>query len=160
MKHTFTLLTALLLAPLAALHGEMPTVEETFTATRWAQSTVFAEQAKQTFSFVLGGKSADELLRDWKRTEARRELDAQRRERTLTWQDATTGLQVQLVATEYSDFPVVEWTVWLKNASNRDTPLIENIQGLDVRFERDAKSEFVLHGVRGDSCVAESFRPY
>ena len=43
------------------------------------------------------------------------------------------------VATEYADFPVVEWTVWLKNTGDKDTPLLENIQGLDARFERDAR---------------------
>ena len=160
MKTTPTLLTAILLAPLAALHAAKPTSEEKTAAEQWAQSNVFTEPAKLPFSFTLAGKSSDELLRDWKRTDATRELDAQRRERTRTWTDKTSGLQVRCVATEYADFPVVEWTVWLKNAGDKDSPLLENIQGLDARFERNAQGEFVLHGVRGDSCVAESFRPY
>ena len=160
MKPALTLLIAILLAPLAALHAAKPTSEEKTAAEQWAQSNVFTEPAKLPFSFTLAGKSSDELLRDWKRTDATRELDAQRRERTRTWTDKTSGLQVRCVATEYADFPVVEWTVWLKNAGDKDSPLLENIQGLDARFERNAQGEFVLHGVRGDSCVAESFRPY
>jgi alpha-galactosidase len=162
MKHTPTLFTALLLTSLSVftLQAATPTSEENAAAVQWAQSNVFAEQAKVRFSFTLGGKTSDELLRNWKRTDATRELDAHCRERTRSWMDAATGLQVRLVATEYSGFPIVEWTVWLKNTSDHDTPLIENIQGLDARFERDAAGEFVLHGLRGDSCVAESFRPF
>jgi alpha-galactosidase len=54
----------------------------------------------------------------------------------------------------------VEWTLWLKNTGKAETPVIENIQGLDFSFEREGTGEFVLHGLRGDSCLAESFRPY
>ena len=162
MKTSPPVLAALLLAPLSALtlHAATPTAEENAAAMQWAQSNVFAEQAKLPFSFTLGGKSSDELLRDGKRTDATRELNAQRRELTRTWMDAATGLQVRLVATEYAGFPVVDWTVWLKNTGQADTPILENIQGLDVTFERSADGEFVLHGVRGDSDVAESFRPF
>lgn len=160
VKAVLPLLTALLLAPLAALHAAVPTSEEITAAAQWAQSNVFAEQAKLPFSFTLGGKSSNELLRDWKRTDATHELDGLRRERTRTWMDAATGLKVRLVATKYTSFPVVEWTLWLKNTDKADTPIIENIQEVDTRFERDTSGEFVLHGVRGDTCVAESFRPY
>jgi alpha-galactosidase len=69
-------------------------------------------------------------------------------------------LEVCCVAVEYADFPVVEWTVYLKNTGKENTPILQNIQGLDARLERSAEGEFVLHGIRGDSCVAESFRPY
>jgi alpha-galactosidase len=151
---------ALLLAPLVGVHGAQATSGENAAAAQWAQSNVFTKQATLPFTFTLGGKSSEDLLRDWKQNNAARELDAQRRERTRSWTDAATGLHVRLVATEYADFPVVEWTVWLKNTGTADTPIIENIQGLDVRFEREGSGEFVLHGVRGDSCVAESFRPF
>lgn len=153
-------LPILLLAPLATLDAANPTPMENSTAKEWSQGHVFAEQTKVPFRFTLDGKSAMEVMRDWKRTDASRELDAQRRERTRSWKDAKSGLEVRLVATEYVGFPVVEWTVWLKNGGSADTALIENIQGLDVTFERGRTGEFVLHGLRGDSCVAESFRPF
>jgi alpha-galactosidase len=142
-----------------ALHAAAPTSEENAAAAQWAQSHVFAEQAELPFSFVLGGKPASEMLSDWQQTSATRELDAQRRERTRLWKNEKSGMEVRLVATEYAGFPVVEWTVWLKNTGPADTPVIEHIQGLDVAFERDHTGEFVLHGLRGDSCLAESFRP-
>jgi len=151
MKLTLTFLFASLTA--LALHAATPTSEENSAAKQWAHSNVFAKQAEVPFSFLLGGKPSGEMLRDWKRTDVTRE-------RTRTWRDEKSGLEVRLVATEYEGFPVVEWTVYLKNTGKGNTPLLENIQGLDARFERSAQGEFVLHGVRGDSCVAESFRPY
>ena len=109
---------------------------------------------------MLGGKPSHELLRDCNRSAAARELNAQRRERTRTWTEEGSGLEVRLVATEYAGYPVVEWTVWLKNAGTVNTAVIEDIQGLDVTFERENAGEFVLHGVRGTRAQAESFRPY
>lgn len=160
MKPTLSLLTAVLLAPLAALQAATPSSQEHSIAKQWALSQVFPDSAKTPFSFVIGGEPASEVLRDWKRTDTARDLDAQRRERTRTWTDGRSGLQVRLVATEYAGHPVVEWTVWLKNTGTVDTAIIEGIQGLDQTFDRDNTGEFVLHGVRGDSCLPESFRPY
>jgi alpha-galactosidase len=158
MNHTLTFLLASFSA--ITLHAATPTPEENDAAAQWAKRHVFAEQAKLPLSFTFGGKSSDELLRDWKRTDAVRELDAQRRERTRSWMDATTGLQVRLVSTEYVGFPVVEWTVWIKNNGKTDTPLIENIQGLNSTFAANPKDALSLHGIRGDTCVAESFQPW
>jgi alpha-galactosidase len=158
MNHALTFLLASFSA--ITLHAATPTPEENDAAAQWAKRHVFAEQSKLPFSFTLGGKSSDELLRDWKRTDASRELDAQRRERTRSWVDAATGMQVRLVATEYAGFPVVEWTVWIKNAGKADTPIIENIQGLNSTFAANPKDALSLHGIRGDTCVAESFQPW
>ncbi len=160
MKTTTALLTALLLAPLGALHAAIPTPQENSTARQWEQSNVFPNSATAPCSFAIDGKLSSEVMRDWKRTDTERNLDARRRERTRTWLDGMSGLQARLVATEYAGFPVVEWTLWLKNTGKADTAMLESIQGLDATFEREGGGEFVLHGLRGDSCVAESFRPY
>ena len=160
MKPVLILFPALLLAPLAATHAAAPSSIENAAAVQWAQNNVFPEQGRLPFSFVLGGKSSGELLHDWKRTDATREPDGQCRERTRTWTDEKTGLQVRMVATEYPGFPVVEWTVWMRNEGKANTPIIESIQGLETSFDRDSTDEFVLHGLWGDSCLAESFRPY
>jgi alpha-galactosidase len=160
MRPALPLLAVLLFAPLALLHAAEPTTQENAVATQWAQANVFGDKAKLPFSFTLGGKSSEVMLRNWKRTDAARQLDTQRREYTRTWLDAASGLEVRLVATEYAGFPVAEWTVWLKNKGKADTAIIEDIQGLDFKFERESQEEFMLHGIRGDTCVAESFRPF
>ena len=68
---------------------------------------------------------------------------AYRTQHTSTWTDPKTGLQVRWVAVEYADFPVVEWTVYFTNYGQADTPVFENLQGIDpatraVRPERVA----------------------
>jgi alpha-galactosidase len=149
-----------LLAAPAALHAALPTKDENSAASTWAQSALLTGRAAQPFSFSYGGKPSRELLAGWKSSQETRTVDAQRREHTLTWTDDATHLQVRCVAVQYADFPVVEWTLWLKNTGKENTPLLEGIHGLDVQFESHADGEFVLHGIRGDTCVAESFRPF
>ena len=76
MNHALAFLLVSL--SVSTLHAAIPTPEESAAAAQWAKSHVFAEQAKLPFSFALGGKLSDDLLRDWKQTDAVRELDAQR----------------------------------------------------------------------------------
>jgi alpha-galactosidase len=159
----FKLRIALLLAFLG-LSGnawaETPTSGEIAAAKRWSHDTLLADAAHEPFSFVCAGKSLSDLLGTWTFSKHSRALDENRHEHVLTWIDPATGLQVRCVAIDYADFPVVEWTVWFKNTGEANTPILENIQGLDARFEREPEAEFTLHGIRGDTCVAESFRPY
>ena len=108
----------------------------------------------------MTGRSSDDLLATWPRKTARKKLDSSRTQQTLTWTDPRTGLEVRCVAVEYSDYPVAEWTVFLKNTGQADTPILENLQALDARFERRADGEFTLHGNKGDWCVPQSYEPY
>ncbi len=110
------------------------------------------------FSFRYDGQSSAELR--WQPARASRKLDDQRSEHTLSYADDKTGLQVRCVAVAYHDFPAVEWTVYFRNAGASDTPILEDLQGLDARFECGAGGEFVLHGIQGDFCTADSFEPY
>lgn len=110
------------------------------------------------FSFTYDGQSFSDL--SWKPSQVSRRLDDYRTEHTLTYADDKTGLQVRCVAVKYHNFPAVEWTVYLKNAGSSSTPILEDIQGLDARFERAPDGEFVLHGIKGDFCAADSFEPY
>jgi alpha-galactosidase len=111
-------------------------------------------------SFVYDGHSSDELLAVWPKKTARKKLDSSRTQHTLTWTDARTGLEVRCVAVEYRDFPVAEWTVFFKNTGQADTPILENLQVLDAKFERGAEGEFTLHGNKGDWCAPQSYEPY
>jgi len=118
-------------------------------------------KAALPFSFTYGGQPSALLLAEWPVQVANERLDAKRTRRTLTWTDPKTGLEVRCVAVEYLDYPAVEWTVWFKNTGTADTPILEDIQGLDARFERDANAgEFVLNGIKGDFESAEGYEPY
>lgn len=55
---------------------------------------------------------------------------------------------------EYRDYPTVERTLHFKNTRDRPTSILENIQAVDVRLERNGEKEFVLHHSK-----ATQFRP-
>lgn len=141
----------LLLSALAGL-AAVPTF-----GVKFSQSKYFDEPI---FSFTYDGKSSAELLPKWKHDRSSRKLDAQRTERRIVWTDPRTGLEVRCVGVQYSDFQAVEWTVYFKNNGKGNTPILENIQAIDVDFQRDKGGEFLLHGTKGDWCTADSFEPY
>ncbi len=112
------------------------------------------------FSFRYRGRSSAELLPAWQVDRATRKLDAHRTEYTETYTDPQTGLVVRCVAIAYSDFPVVEWTVYLKNSSSSPTPILENVRALDSEFERTAEGEFLLHHSKGSPNSPTDFEPF
>lgn len=144
----------------AAFAQVRPTEDELKAARSWLQAHLLAGEAQPPFSFVYDGRKSDLLLPRWGARHSTERLGRTRTRRTATWADPQSGLTVRCVAVEYADYPAVEWTVCLRNAGPRDTPLLESVQGLDARLERPADGEFVLHGLKGDFCTADSYEPY
>jgi alpha-galactosidase len=136
-----------------------PAPDEMAAAHQWFAAHFTAPEPVAPFSFAYGAQPSTDFLSSWKQGASQRTLDGHRTEHTLTWTDPTTGLQIRCVAIEYSDFPALEWTLYLKNTGAADTPIISDIQALDTRFERGADTEFVLHHHRGDFCAVNSFEP-
>ena len=101
--------------------------------------------ADPPFSFTYNGKPSSEFLGTWKTDRKSKKLDEHRTAHTVTYSDPAGGLSVRCEAVEYDDFPTVEWTLHFKNTGTADTPIIENIQSLDVRWQRRGDSQFLLH---------------
>ena len=112
------------------------------------------------FSFTYGGKSSAELLKSWPMERQVRKLDDERTEYTLTYNDPRTGLVLRSVGVEYRDYPTVEWTLYFENTGAADTPILENIQALDTRLERNGEGEFVLHHSKGSQAEPNDYEPY
>lgn len=142
-----------------------PTVDEMAGARQWVATNF--ENAKSPapfFSFTYDGKPAAEVLATWKLERAARQLDDQRVEHTLTYTDPTTGLVLRCVGIEYRDFPTVEWTLYFKNTSDRDTPILADIQALDIQVDRQPgpsseQTEFRLNHHVGSICAANDYQP-
>ena len=81
----------------------------------------------------------------WKVDRKSKKLDEHRTAHTVVYSDPAGGLSVRCEAVEYDDYPTVEWTLHFKNTGAADTPIIENIQSLDVRWQRGGDGEFLLH---------------
>ncbi len=115
--------------------------------------------ANPPISFTYGGKSSAELMKTWKAKRTTKKIDKFRTQRTVTYVDPATKLEVKIVSVAYGDFPTVEWTGYFKNAGTADTPILESIKAIDTRFDRGNASEFILHHQKGTFVRADDFEP-
>ena len=142
-----------------------PTADEMTEARQWVAANFENAKSPATFfSFTYDGKPAAEVLATWKLDRATRQLDEQRVEHTLTYTDPTTGLVFRCVGIEYRDFPSVEWTLYFKNTSDKDTPILADIQALDIQVDRQPgpsteQTEFRLNHHIGSICAANDYQP-
>jgi alpha-galactosidase len=146
-----------------------PTADELATAHNWMTARFAGdEKAKLTepfFSFTYDGKPSSDLLKTWELKRVGRKLDDNRTEHTLVYADPKTGLIVRCVGIEYLDYPCVEWTLYFKNTSDQDTPILSDIQALDLQVERTPgagrnKGEFLLHHNTGSQTRPSDYQPH
>ena len=152
MKATcsFALIVLLLLGG-AADRGEAASLSrEANEMQMWFQSHFAKIGGQFPFSFIYGGQPSARLLSAWPRTVKEKPLDANRQQHTISWADPKTGLEVTCVAVEFVDFPVIEWTVYFKNAGHADTPILEKIEALDTRISTGKPGSPHLHYINGD----------
>ncbi len=97
------------------------------------------------FSFTYDGQASSNILKTWNVERGTRRLDDHRTAHTVTYSEPAGRLVVRCEAVAYDDFPVVEWTLFFRNRGDTNSPLLERIQSLDLRWQRDAEGEFLLH---------------
>lgn len=86
------------------------------------------------FSFTYDGQASDLVLDRSRRDRHETALDAGRTRLTTTWTDPKTGLCVVMEALQFSDFPAVEWLLSFQNTGEQDTPILRNLQAMDLTF--------------------------
>lgn len=101
-------------------------------ADAFAKELVGPKTDRFPFSFRYGGRPSFELLRGWTRSDSHAKLDANRTRHWVQFLDPRTGLEVRVESVEYHDFPTVEWTLYFRNTAEEPTPILEDIQALDV----------------------------
>jgi len=136
------------------------------------------------FSFVYGGRLSDELLPTWtvraewtqmgegsgERSEGRERLadaggdedrarDAHRRRGVITFTEPGPGLEVRCEAVTYRDYPIVEWTIRFANLGAKDTPVVEQVRGLDARFTPPKGAPVELRRWLGSLCAVNDYEP-
>jgi hypothetical protein len=70
-----------------------------------------------------------------------------------------TGLEVTSEITTFSGAPAVECILRLRNTGTRDTPIIENILPLDLKFTPAGAGKIVMHYAHGSVGKVEDFLP-
>ncbi len=112
------------------------------------------------FSFRYGGIESAQLLKGWKQTEQTAK-QADGVQRSIIWIDPVTNLAVTAVVTTFNRYPAVEWLLYFENQGQQDTPILEDVQALDVMLRtNDATQPAVLHRLTGDNCSDQTFLPY
>jgi alpha-galactosidase len=121
---------------------------------QWAKEHLLSAPTRLPFSFVYGKQPSAQLLSTWLKKTTEQQLDPNRVQHTVTWTDPKTGLEVKCVAVEYTDYPVLEWTLWFKNTRTTNTPILENILAVDSVFPGAANGACRLHYIDGDGRFA------
>jgi len=132
--------------------------EERKKVETWVDAN-FAAGVLPPFSFTLGGKSSSEFIKNWQFSQETNQLVGTKTEHLLTYTDQQTGLVVRCNCEVFSDFPAVEWVVTFENRGKDETPIIENVQALNIELTRKPEGEFILHRAIGSSASRMDFAP-
>ncbi len=159
---------AVSLGSAAARETAAPSEAELAQARQWAAAR-FAEPkpggaghprgAELPFSFVYGGRKSAELLGSWKVERSVRTAVRNVQEHTTIYTDPPTGLQVRCVASEFPEFPAVEWIVYFRNTGVASTPILSDIQALDSGLPLARDKNAVVHHAMGSECRLDDFAP-
>jgi alpha-galactosidase len=120
----------------------------------------FAKGKIPPFSFMYGGKSSNDLIKNWQFSAQKLTSKEPNSEETLyTWKDKKTGLVVKCDVIIFSDFQAVEWVLKFSNTSKSNTPQIEKMAVVDQSFNAGTKGSFVLHHAKGSDAARVDFQP-
>ena len=116
-------------------------------------------QGAPPFSFRFGGRPSASFLPNWKRTATSREVDG-RVEHELVLADPESGLEAVATLTLFKGYPAAEWVVSYENKGTGDSPMLEDVQALDMSIVPTRTGELVrLHYLEGDTYGERSFHP-
>ena len=111
------------------------------------------------FSFLLEGHASSSFLSSWPHRESVRRTPDGALHFADQWRDPNTGLQVRCEGVQYPRHDALEWTVYLKNTGQRDTPIISDLLAMDSNLTRTGTSEFKLHHNVGSPASASDYGP-
>lgn len=115
------------------------------------ESGIIPEISKYPFSFLYDNRSSNDLLDMWKYKYVKEEIDPDRTKLISTWVNDVSGLKVDFEAIRYSDFPALDWVIYLENFGGKETPIISKLKALDVIFESPLgqMGDYILHRTKG-----------
>ncbi len=110
------------------------------------------------FSFNYDGKPSSTLLPTWRKT-VKKFPPAEGKERAIiSYTDPKTGLEAVCQMTRTLDYPSAEWMVTFRNTGTNDTPILDQVRGLDLRTGI-TDGQVVFHHSYGSTASASDFIP-
>ncbi|HLJ88838.1 MAG TPA: alpha-galactosidase [Candidatus Angelobacter sp.] len=161
LQKTLKVLFPLLLLGFAALASQAVAAQARHSRlTHASQPDLISKMLTETpFSFVYGGKPSQQLLTRWIKNRVRQKLPDGNERRLVTYRDPQTGLEIIDEMTIYKGFSAVDWVLRLRNSGDADTPVIENLLPLDLRFAVPVNDSPVFHSAHGSSAKPDDFLP-
>jgi len=125
-------------------------------ARTWFRDHFASDVQRLPFSFLLGQVPSAQCLAQAKTERTVTRLEGRRTQTTLRWR-LPDGLEVRCVAIQYADYPAVEWTLWFRNGSAKDTPILSDIRAADL--ELPGIGDPVLHHNIGSPASKSDYAP-
>lgn len=120
----------------------------------------FAKGQIPPFSFVYGGKSSNNFIKNWQYQSEKLKSEEPNAEETIyTYSDKQSGLVVKCFVTCFNDFPAVEWVLKFSSSSGKNTPLIEKVAVIDYSFISKESGAFMLYHAKGSDAARSDFQP-
>jgi len=111
------------------------------------------------FSFRYGGAASTNFLKHCRRAVATKDAP-DRTIHEVSWTDPDTNLRLSATVTSFKRYPAVEWVLQFENLGTQDTPLLQDLQTLDVQLRTGySRKPVQLHHLMGDVCSERSFLP-
>jgi alpha-galactosidase len=120
----------------------------------------FAKGKVPPFSFVFGGKSSNNFIRNWEYSaEKIKSNDPAVEVSVYTYSDKGSGLVVKCRVTCFNDFHAVEWVLKFSNTSGKVAPVIEKAAVINHSFISEEEGTFILHHAKGSNAERTDFQP-
>ncbi|MGB9598155.1 MAG: alpha-galactosidase, partial [Candidatus Poribacteria bacterium] len=110
--------------------------------------------SKYPFSFKYANKHCDSILHTWNKESKIEKIDTDRQKIITTWLDQGTSLKLTFEAIQFFDYPAIEWILYFENIGNSDTPIIQDVQSLDLTFD---SPPYILHKTNGSPANPTDF---
>lgn len=150
------LVLAMMCGAAAGGPGARGTDSEMAQARAWAESAFAA--GSPCFSMTYGDRPLAEQLPEWSLSVGDTQSLSGRTTRAFTFGEPGAHLEIVCTATQFTDFPAVEWVLTLSNQGREDTPILADILPLDWRGPWPEGGVTVHHSL-GDSNDEKSFTP-
>ncbi|HOE11968.1 MAG TPA: alpha-galactosidase [bacterium] len=108
------------------------------------------------FSFVYGGKLSRDLMGTWA-YESRTVEEADWIRREVSWTDPDTKIQVQATVRSFRRYPATDWVIRFRNTGSGNSPILEDIQALDMPLRTKGNQTVTVRRNYGDVFDERSF---
>jgi alpha-galactosidase len=109
-------------------------------------------------SFRYGGSNSVAVIHQWPREVQPARTENRRDQRTVTFRQPK-GLELRVEVEVFEDFPALEWVGYFSNRGEQDSPLLEQIQAIDLVLPVVGTAPAQLHWAKGAVASFDDFAP-